>query len=73
MTSLRRARAQDLDTHTLYRLLKLSDHPCRINAPKYLADMYAQHGFVRDGEDFVDQGLTRMPMLRTGSGLAGLP
>jgi ElaA protein len=28
--------------------------------------MYAQHGFVRDGEDFVDDGVPHVPMLRPG-------
>lgn len=54
-------------------LAEVGDHPCRINAQTYLADMYAQHGFVRDGEDFVDDGVPHVPMLRPGSGLAELP
>jgi ElaA protein len=29
--------------------------------------MYAQHGFVRDGDDFVDDGVPHVPMLRPGS------
>ena len=29
-------------------LAEVGDYPCRINAQVYLADMYAQHGFVRD-------------------------
>ncbi len=33
------------------RMAQVGDYPCRINAPVYLADMYAQHGFVRDGDD----------------------
>jgi ElaA protein len=30
--------------------------------------MYAQHGFVRDGDDFLDDGVPHVPMLRAGSG-----
>jgi ElaA protein len=30
----------------------------------YLADMYAQHGFIRDGDDFLDDGVPHVPMLR---------
>jgi ElaA protein len=28
--------------------------------------MYAQHGFVRDGDDFLDDGVPHVPMLRPG-------
>jgi ElaA protein len=28
--------------------------------------MYAQHGFVRDGDDFVDDGVPHVPMLKPG-------
>jgi ElaA protein len=35
--------------------------------------MYAQHGFVRDGDDFVDDGIPHVPMLRPGSGPAAHP
>src|SRR6202046_356874 len=34
-------------------LAEVGHYPCRINAQTYLAEMYAGHGFVRDGEDFV--------------------
>ena len=33
------------------RVAEVGDDPCRTNAEVYLADMYAQHGFVRDGDD----------------------
>jgi ElaA protein len=29
--------------------------------------MYAQHGFIRDGDDFLDDGVPHVPMLRPGS------
>jgi ElaA protein len=34
-------------------------------AQVYLADMYAQHGFVRDGDDFLEDGVPHVPMLRS--------
>lgn len=54
-------------------LAEVGEYPCRINAQTYLADMYAQHGFARDGDDFVDDGVPHVPMLRPGSGLADKP
>ncbi len=45
-------------------LAEVGDYPCRIDAQTYLADMYAQHGFVRDGDDFVDDGIPHVPMLK---------
>ena len=49
-------------------LAEVGDYPCRINAQIYLTDMYAQHGFVRDGDDFVDDGVPHVPMVRHGAG-----
>lgn len=46
-------------------LAEVGDYPCRISARVYLADMYAQHGFVRDGADFLDDGVPHVPMLRS--------
>jgi ElaA protein len=28
--------------------------------------MYAQHGFVRDGDDFMDDGVPHVPMVKHG-------
>ena len=47
-------------------LADVGDYPCRIDAQIYLTDMYAQHGFVRDGDDFLDGGVPHVPMLRPG-------
>ncbi len=52
-------------------LAEVGDYPCRIDAQGYLADMYAQHGFVRDGDDFLDGGVPHVPMLRPGGPVAG--
>ncbi|WP_299562105.1 GNAT family N-acetyltransferase [uncultured Mycolicibacterium sp.] len=48
-------------------LADVGDYPCRINAQSYLIPMYAQHGFVPDGEEFVEDGIPHVPMLRPGS------
>lgn len=50
-------------------LAEVGDDPCRINAQTYLAPMYAAHGFARDGDEFLDDGIPHVPMLRPGSGL----
>jgi ElaA protein len=63
----RSARGKGHTTRLLHAALaEVGDYPCRINAQVYLADMYAQHGFVRDGDDFVDDGVPHVPMLRPG-------
>ena len=46
-------------------LAEVGDYPCRINAQTYLQDMYAHHGFVRDGDEFLDDGIPHVPMLRS--------
>jgi ElaA protein len=64
----RSARGQGHTTRLLRAALaEVGDYPCRINAQIYLTDMYAQHGFVRDGDDFVDDGVPHVPMLKPGS------
>ncbi|BBZ75255.1 ElaA protein [Mycolicibacterium anyangense] len=45
-------------------LADVGDHPCRINAQTYLAEMYARHGFVVDGDEFVEDGIPHVPMVR---------
>jgi ElaA protein len=45
-------------------LAEVGEHPCRISAQTYLADMYARHGFAPDGEEFVEDGIAHVPMLR---------
>jgi ElaA protein len=68
----RSARGQGHTTRLLRAALaEVGDYPCRIDAQIYLMDMYAQHGFVRDGDDFVDDGVPHVPMLRPGAGLMG--
>jgi len=45
-------------------LAEVGDYACRINAQTYLEDMYIHHGFVRDGEEFLDDGIPHVPMVR---------
>ncbi|MGI9126162.1 MAG: GNAT family N-acetyltransferase, partial [Mycobacterium sp.] len=45
-------------------LADVGEHPCRISAQSYLAEMYARHGFVVDGEEFLEDGIPHVPMLR---------
>jgi ElaA protein len=45
-------------------LAEVGDYPCHINAQTYLADMYGRHGFVRDGEEFLDDGIPHVPLVK---------
>ncbi|MBX7430876.1 GNAT family N-acetyltransferase [Mycobacterium sp. Y57] len=45
-------------------LAEVGDYPCHINAQTYLADMYGGHGFVRDGDEFLDDGIPHVPMVK---------
>ncbi len=48
-------------------LAEVGDYPCHINAQTYLEDMYGHHGFVRDGEEFLDDGIPHVPMVKPGA------
>lgn len=45
-------------------LAEVGADPCRIDAQTYLEAMYVKHGFVRDGDEFLDDGIPHVPMLR---------
>jgi ElaA protein len=45
-------------------LAEVGDYPCRINAQTYLEGMYLRLGFVRDGEEFLDDGIPHVPMVK---------
>ncbi|BBY78004.1 GNAT family N-acetyltransferase [Mycolicibacterium parafortuitum] len=45
-------------------LAEVGDYPCHINAQTYLAEMYGRHGFVRDGEEFLDDGIPHVAMVK---------
>jgi ElaA protein len=46
----------------------VGDYACRIDAQTYLEDMYINLGFVRDGEEFLDDGIPHVPMLHARAG-----
>ena len=52
-------------------LAEVGDFPCHINAQTYLEEMYTKHGFVRTGDEFLDDGIPHVPMVR--SGIHGAP
>ena len=61
----REARGHGHSTRLLQAALaEVGDFPCRIDAQTYLADMYARLGFVRDGEEFMQDGIPHVPMLK---------
>lgn len=45
-------------------LAEVGSHPCRLSAQSYLVDMYARYGFAQDGDEFVEDGIAHVPMLR---------
>ncbi|MGB3484314.1 MAG: GNAT family N-acetyltransferase [Mycobacterium sp.] len=62
------ARGQGHTTRLLQAALaEVGDYRCRIDAQTYLVEMYASQGFVRDGEEYLDDGIPHVPMLRPGS------
>lgn len=48
-------------------LAEVGDYPCHINAQTYLIDMYGRHGFVPDGDEYLDDGIPHVPMVRPGA------
>ena len=44
---------------------ELGDCRCHLNAQIYLEDMYGRQGFVRDGDEFLDDGIPHVPMVKT--------
>ena len=63
----RTARGQGHTTRLMQAALaEAGDYPCRIDAQIYLVQMYARHGFVRDGDEFIDDGIPHVPMVRHG-------
>ena len=48
-------------------LADVGDYPCRIDAQTYLEEMYSRHGFVRAGEEYLDDGVPHVPMVKPGT------
>lgn len=61
----REARGHGHSTRLLQAALaEVGDYPCRIDAQTYLTDMYARLGFVRDGEEFLEDGVPHVSMVK---------
>ena len=60
-------RARSHHTAAPSRAGRCRDYPCRIDAQTYLEEMYARHGFVRAGDEFLDDGVPHVPMVRAGT------
>ena len=45
-------------------LAEVGPRTCRISAQTYLAEMYGRHGFTRDGDEFLEDGIPHIPMVR---------
>jgi ElaA protein len=57
------ARRQGLAEALMQRALDLApDGDVVLGAQTYLADWYARFGFVRDGADYLDDGIPHLPM-----------
>ena len=50
----------------LAALAEVGDFPCHVNAHTYLVEMYAKNGFVICGDEYFDDGIPHVPMLRSG-------
>lgn len=61
------ARGGGLAAQLMTRALALAgDREIVLDAQTYLHDWYARFGFVRDGADFVEDGIPHVPMRRPG-------
>ena len=61
----REARGHGHSTRLLQAALaEVGDYPCRIDAQTYLTEMYARLGFVRDGEEFLEDGVPHVSMVK---------
>ena len=49
-------------------LAEVGDHECRVEAQKYLVDMYAGHGFSVVGEEYLEDGIPHVSMIRAPGG-----
>jgi ElaA protein len=59
------ARGQGIAAQLVTRAIELAGgHEVILHAQAHLADWYARFGFVRDGADFIDDGIPHTPMRR---------
>jgi len=54
-------------------LAEVGSYPCRIDAQTYLEEMYGGHGFTRAGDEFVEDGIPHVPMVREGTRIEDQP
>jgi len=47
-------------------LAEVGSAPCRVHAQAHLAGFYSDLGFAQDGEEFTEDGIPHVPMLRAG-------
>lgn len=45
-------------------LADIGEHACRVEAQAYLTEMYAAHGFVAEGAEYLEDGIPHVSMLR---------
>ncbi len=45
-------------------LADVGEARCRIDSPSYLVEMYTRHGFARDGDERIDNGVPLNPLVR---------
>lgn len=59
------ARGEGLAAVLMTRAIELAGgHDLVLDAQKYLENWYARFGFVRDGEDYIEDGIPHVPMRR---------
>jgi ElaA protein len=62
------ARGAGIAADLMRRALDIAgDGPVVLDAQSYLADWYGRFGFVRDGADFVEDGIPHIPMRRAAT------
>jgi ElaA protein len=63
VATARSARGEGLAARLMTRALELcAGREIVLDAQTYLLDWYRRFGFVRDGEDFLDDGIPHVPM-----------
>ena len=56
-------RRRGLASQLLLQSLRVAPRPTRANAQSHLEDWYGRFGFVRDGDEFVEDGIPHVPMV----------
>jgi ElaA protein len=58
-------RHRGLASELMSHALRVAPRPTRLNAQSYLEDWYARLGFERDGDEFLEDGIPHVPMVKT--------